>query len=98
MDVSILISQELLASIKKNIQKEYFQTHKESIKQAQRKYRAKPKTELQKQSIRDKANKYYQEKIKPVRIPKERPTKYNKNKLKKIDEIVEPLENLNITI
>jgi len=52
----------------KAINKLYFEANKEHIKEAQKRYRQKnkgvPKTEEEKQKIRDYANNYYQTKLK----------------------------------
>jgi len=45
----------------------YYEHHKDKIRESQKKYRERVKSEEEKVKMREYANKYYNEKIKPVR-------------------------------
>jgi hypothetical protein len=45
----------------------YYEHHKEKIRESQKKYRDRAKSEEEKVKMREYANKYYNDKIKPVR-------------------------------
>ena len=72
----------------KEINRMYFEANKENIKEAQKRYRQKtkniPKTEEEKQKIRDYANNYYQTKLKAKKQDKQEVEKTQESPTEKI--------------
>jgi hypothetical protein len=58
-----------LQQVAKQIRHLYYESHKDKIKESQKKYRNREKSEEDKQKLRNYANTYYKEKVKPVRQP-----------------------------